>query len=114
MNVLEEALTTISAVPCDLHFVGGCQKVLVAVGAASRGCRSCIARDALDRVATKAEVVIRGCVGKRRYGTPEAALQSGADRSDLGAGPLRVYDCPLCGGYHLTKATMEQISGVGT
>lgn len=112
MNILEEALTIISTVPCDLYFIGGCQRVRQAVGAASSGCRSCVAREALEKVATTTNIVIRGCQGKRRYGTADAALQSGAVRSDHGAGPLRVYDCPVCKGFHLTKATMEEVSGV--
>lgn len=40
--------------------------------------------------------------GKRRHEDEMAAIAAALRRSRSGT-PLRVYPCPTCGGYHLTK-----------
>lgn len=47
----------------------------------------------------------KGCYGKMRYWTQEAARRV-ADRRQLEApedGPLHVYECKKCGRFHITK-----------
>jgi hypothetical protein len=47
--------------------------------------------------------VVHGCKSKRRY-TTEAFAQRVAMRATRQRGtPLRVYPCPLCKGWHITK-----------
>ncbi|PZU32768.1 MAG: hypothetical protein DI576_08445 [Actinomyces sp.] len=40
--------------------------------------------------------------GKRQYGDYGEAARVALRRSRY-AGPLRIYECPLCGSWHLTK-----------
>lgn len=42
------------------------------------------------------------CPGKRRH-TSERSAIAAAIRLSRGNRPLRVYRCPLCKGWHLTK-----------
>ena len=44
---------------------------------------------------------IRMCGSKDRYGSEGAALAAVVRRGT--STPLRVYGCPLCEGWHLTK-----------
>lgn len=46
----------------------------------------------------------RSC-GKRRYSSEAQAVRAIAQRGLYGehVPPLRVYECPLCHGFHLTK-----------
>jgi hypothetical protein len=43
------------------------------------------------------------CHGKRIYATRADAAAAGANRVGKGAQKLRVYRCPECKGFHLTK-----------
>lgn len=60
------------------------------------------------------EILYRACIGKKGYKSPEHAGQ-GASRVKASGSTdeLRIYSCPFCGCYHLTKTTLEQIAGVG-
>jgi hypothetical protein len=55
----------------------------------------------------------RACVtGKRRHLNQGAAIGS-ALRCSRRAGPLRVYLCPLCAGWHLTSKPDRRAVTVG-
>lgn len=43
-----------------------------------------------------------GCKGKRRHRTEQAAIAAAIRLSHFNR-PLRVYHCPVCSGFHLTK-----------
>lgn len=43
-----------------------------------------------------------GCSGKRRHKTQTSAIAAALRLSRRGH-PLRVYRCPTCGDWHLTK-----------
>ena len=46
----------------------------------------------------------RSCLRKKRYKTKEDALATAVRSLDRGVGFLRAYECPYCGGWHLTRA----------
>jgi hypothetical protein len=43
------------------------------------------------------------CAAKTRYSNPEKAGRAAQKAKAERGAQLRVYPCPLCGGYHLTK-----------
>ena len=43
------------------------------------------------------------CAGKRFYKTANLAARAAAGRRSVDGVFLRVYQCPVCGGFHLTK-----------
>lgn len=47
--------------------------------------------------------VVYGCKRKVRYGTERKALSVADRRWKKARVELRVYPCPLCQGFHLTK-----------
>jgi hypothetical protein len=51
----------------------------------------------------------RSCQGKKKYRTPESAGVAAQEALDRRGDHLRIYDCPFCGGHHLTK---EDLDGV--
>lgn len=60
------------------------------------------------------EMLYRACIGKKGYRSPEAAGQGAAKAKASGStDELRIYACPFCGSYHLTKSSLESIAGVG-
>lgn len=44
----------------------------------------------------------RQCGRKSRYATKEQAETVARNRMEQGASSLRAYECPYCGGWHLT------------
>lgn len=46
----------------------------------------------------------RMCFSKRAYGDPVTATRVAAAATAERGTPLRVYACPCCGAFHLTKA----------
>lgn len=50
------------------------------------------------------EAMRKSCLSKRRYATPERAGQAAAARKES---HLRVYPCPFCRGFHLTRQAIE-------
>lgn len=56
---------------------------------------------------------LRSCQGKRRYVSVEAAGASARQRRKDGCkDDLRIYDCPICRGAHLTKTKLGAIARV--
>lgn len=47
--------------------------------------------------------VVRGCKSKRRYSTEQLADKVAARATSQRGLALRVYCCPLCQGWHITK-----------
>lgn len=48
--------------------------------------------------------LVKSCMGKRRYKSPESAFSVAWKAMQERGTPLRIYYCPLCnGGYHLTR-----------
>lgn len=45
----------------------------------------------------------RSCDRKKRYASERAANHAASHYQLLGVGILRSYDCPHCGGWHLTS-----------
>jgi len=43
------------------------------------------------------------CLNKRRYPTEKDARFFGDFTCWSGGGPMRIYECPHCDGYHLTS-----------
>ena len=43
------------------------------------------------------------CTSKNRYATEGEALEVARECAEHGSPALRVYECPLCGGWHLTS-----------
>lgn len=61
-----------------------------------------------DAGAQALEAMRRSCQTKRAYSSAEAAGQAAADRKRDGAEEdLRVYQCPFCKEFHLTKSKLE-------
>lgn len=59
------------------------------------------------------DLLHEACIGKKGYRTPELAGIGAAKAKASGStDELRVYACPFCGSYHLTKRTLEEIAGV--
>jgi hypothetical protein len=50
----------------------------------------------------------RECFSKHRYATQLEADVVRNKRTDVGGRHLRVYACPHCAGYHLTKARVYE------
>lgn len=48
------------------------------------------------------KVVWRGCERKERFDNEHEALRKKTRREKAGSGPLRVYACNTCHGWHLT------------
>lgn len=46
------------------------------------------------------------CMSKKRYATADRAGKVATMR---GVSGLRVYACPICQGFHLTSATLEEV-----
>jgi hypothetical protein len=61
------------------------------------------------------EEIERSCAMKTRYRSPEAAGRAAQTAyNERGVTGLRVYPCPICSGFHLTKESLETyISGRG-
>lgn len=52
------------------------------------------------------------CLGKRSYRTADAAGQAAQHaKRARDVAYLRVYDCQLCGGYHLTSVPLANVVG---
>ena len=49
----------------------------------------------------------RSCTSKRRYRTDKAAGVAAAHASISSGDKLRTYRCVFCGGWHLTKTSLE-------
>lgn len=45
----------------------------------------------------------KGCRAKKRYSNEYEAGLAIKGRQAHGAGALRIYDCGVCGGWHMTK-----------
>lgn len=61
------------------------------------------------------ELIDRACAGKKRYTNPEAAGQGALSAKEKGStDELRIYSCAFCGGYHLTKTTLERLAGISS
>ena len=57
-------------------------------------------------------IVYSQCTGKTRYPTWSRAAEVMRSRIRHGSGPLRIYPCQFCGGYHLThKMQHEKVNG---
>jgi hypothetical protein len=55
--------------------------------------------------------VAKSCASKRRYRTPEAAGKAANMAHRRGSrDELRIYPCELCGGFHLTKTSLDQVA----
>ena len=50
----------------------------------------------------------RTCAEKNAYPTHALAAATARDQMRNGGPPLRVYRCPVCGKYHLTKQVDER------
>lgn len=53
---------------------------------------------------------VRGCLGKKRYGTVKFAEKIASRAKGERGTELRVYSCLACQGFHLTKQTIERLS----
>ena len=51
-----------------------------------------------------------GCAGKKRYRTVEAAGASAAMAKERRGVSLRVYQCPACQAFHLTKDSIKDFA----
>lgn len=49
----------------------------------------------------------RMCDGKKRYETRLEAIHYGLNHAKTNGGAVRVYQCPICKGYHLTTHTED-------
>lgn len=56
------------------------------------------------------DFLVRSCQSKRSYKTPEAAGNAAASAKEKSGDTLRVYGCPLCQGFHLTKQGIDDFS----
>lgn len=54
----------------------------------------------------------RMCKRKRRYSDEYEAQRTGKSRSMKIGVILRVYECPFCGGYHLTSKIARRMQDV--
>lgn len=54
-----------------------------------------------------------GCVGKTRYSTERLAKDVARDCWFDRRVSLRVYECPKCAGFHLTKSNAEPVMKPG-
>ena len=59
-------------------------------------------------VLAKDTVQIHMCLTKDRHASKEAAELAGSKRETKSGKLLKVYQCPFCGGYHLTKMPLEE------
>jgi hypothetical protein len=62
---------------------------------------------ALMRADDGREFLVKSCQSKRSYKTPEAAGNAAASAKEKSGDTLRVYGCPMCRGFHLTKGDLE-------
>lgn len=53
----------------------------------------------------------RMCHGKNRYPAEIAALIAAQRYAELRKVALRVYECPVCGGWHITKHVRTELKG---
>jgi hypothetical protein len=110
---VDEAIRTIASRPCDNDHLGGCRSLEKHLGPTMEQCPSCIAKRALGRLNSNPNLAVgRGCQDKRFYSTPERATTAATQRSKASGVNLRVYGCQACGGYHLTKQSLEEFAGV--
>jgi hypothetical protein len=56
------------------------------------------------------DFLVKSCQSKRSYKTPEAAGNAAASAKEKSGDTLRVYGCPLCQGFHLTKGDLEEFA----
>ncbi len=57
------------------------------------------------------EALTRSCASKKRYRSPEAAGTAATFAHNNGSTDiLRVYQCPLCDGFHLTHVVIPSFS----
>ena len=49
----------------------------------------------------------RMCAGKKRYETRIEAIHYGLNHTKSKGGAVRVYECPICHGFHLTTQTED-------
>lgn len=49
------------------------------------------------------------CKGKHRYRHWSDASKVKKRRENDGAGQLRIYECPICRGHHLTKQKLKEL-----
>lgn len=49
----------------------------------------------------------RMCDGKKRYASRIEAIHYGLNHTKSKGGAVRVYECPICHGYHLTTQTED-------
>ena len=54
----------------------------------------------------------RSCTGKRRYRTAKGAGTAAENATAITGDKLRTYRCVFCGGWHLTKLTLEAYANV--
>lgn len=60
-----------------------------------------------DPTPARARFAKRSCHSKHRYHDASDAKRMRHKRQAAGAGPLRIYPCDLCGGWHLTRKDAE-------
>jgi hypothetical protein len=55
-----------------------------------------------DAVEIYDDAGMRMCGKKIRYASRDKAEKAARNRQRHGSGKLRVYECPICGGYHIS------------
>lgn len=61
-----------------------------------------MSRERIERTAS-----FRQCKSKARYRDHAEAVRVRKGRQASGAGYLRIYECPLCNGMHLTSTRLK-------